>query len=264
MRNFINRIMAIGCAVIAVVAVTGCANYATPGKAASFRAMGITEQDVEDLTDTSIAQRLDRKPTAGFPVALAVVRVQESGYRAYHTPSYGSGNFSVVSVRDVESDEAFDRIGRLPMVRGVAALNRLVLPEHYDSERDLRGGAAAVQADMLFIYTFDTVFGVEDKIKPLSVITLGLFPQDEARVTSTALGVLVDTRTGYVYGLAEGTAHEQQLANAWTSATAVDQTRRRAERLAFEEMVQSFETTWHAVVREYGPPVEEATVSMDG
>lgn len=256
------RAVAATCALVALAAAGGCAQYTTPGRAASFRAMGITEQEVDDLTDVSIARKLDRRPTAGFPASIAVVRVQDAGYRAYRTPSYGYGSYSVVSVRDVEAEDAFERIRQLPMVRGLAPLNRLVLPERCDDERDLRAGAAAVQADMLFIYTFDTVFGVEDKMKPLSVFTLGLFPQDEARVTSSAIGVLVDTRTGYVYGLAEGTAHEQQLANAWTSESAVDQSRRRAERQAFEKLVDSFVTAWNGVVREYGPPVEEATAAV--
>ncbi len=252
--------------VLTVVLVGGgcAAKYTAPGGPASFRAMGITEDDARELTDVSIAERLDRKPTAGFPASLAVVRVQDRSYRAYQTASYGVGAYSVVSVRDVETDEAFERIERMPMVRGVAALNKLVLPSEFNDERDLRTGAASVQADMLFIYTFDTVFEIEDKIKPLSVITLGLFPQDQARVTSSVYGILVDTRTGYVYGLAEGTAHEAQLANAWTSKAAIDQSRRRAESQAFDEMVQSFVSAWDGVVQEYGPPAAKVSVSVDG
>jgi len=263
MRICVNRIMLVGCALVLLCGSCGCASYKTPGAAADFRAMGITPEEVEDVTDSSIARRLDRKPTAAFPTALAVVRVQASGYRAHNTYSYGGGNYSIVSVHDVESDEAFRRIEELSMIRGVAALNKLVLPDRLSDEEDLREGAAAVQADVLFIYTFDTTFGVEDKLKPLSVFTLGLFPQDEARVVSSAYGVLVDTRTGYVYGLAEGTAREQQLANAWTSETAVDQSRRRAERKAFEKMVDSFVTTWNGVVREYGPEDAVDAVAVD-
>lgn len=264
MSTTVNRVSAMACALAVALASFGCASYTTPGAAADFRAMGITQKETENLTDASIARRLERKPTAAFPTSLAVVRVQGSGYRAYNTHSYGHGTYSVVSVHDVESDDAFQRIGQLPMVRGVAALNRLVLPERYDSERDLREGAAAVQADVLFIYTFDTTFGVEDKLKPLSIITLGLFPQDEARVVSSAYGVLVDTRTGYVYGLAEGSAREQQLANAWTSETAIDQSRRRAEQQAFDRMIESFAVMWNGVVREYGPDGAVEAVAVEG
>jgi hypothetical protein len=54
----------------------GCASYSAPGKSADFRAMGITAVQASALTDRDIAHRLDRKPLAGFPASVAVVRVQ--------------------------------------------------------------------------------------------------------------------------------------------------------------------------------------------
>ena len=45
------------------------------------------------------------------------------------------------------------------------------------------------------------------------------------------------------------------VANNWTSEAAVDQTRRRAEKEAFEKLVVEIETMWSRVVREYAPAV---------
>ena len=42
-----------------------------------------------------------------------------------------------------------------------------------------------------------------------------------------------------------------QLANAWTSSEAVDQSRQRAERRAFEQMLDNFVLAWPEVVSEY-------------
>jgi hypothetical protein len=243
---------------VAAAATTGCSvNYNTPGGAASFRALGITAEQADSLTDQSIAEQLDRKPLAGFPTAIAVVRLQESGYRSCTAEGWGAGRFSVVSTRDVEADTDFERLAGLPMIAGLAPLNRLVIPDKINSERDLRRAAAGVQADMLLIYTFDTKFNTETKLAPMGVVTLGLFPDREARVTSTASAVLVDTRNGYVYALAEGTDQETQLANAWTSRTAVDESRRRAERTAFKKMVANLEQTWQGVVSRYGPGIKD-------
>jgi hypothetical protein len=237
-----------------VIAIGGCASYTTPGRAADFRAMGITPEQADAMTDSAMLERLQRKPLAGFPTSIAVARVQDRGYRAYQTKSYGEGRYSIVTTRDVESDDSFDRLAKLPLVAGLAPINRLVIPSRLDSERDLRTAAASVQADMLLIYTFDTQFGSESKIAPLATFTLGLFPEREARVTSTASAALLDTRNGYVYGLAEGTSHTTQLANAWTSETAVEESRRRAEREAFDKLVAGLETMWQGVVARYGPP----------
>jgi hypothetical protein len=250
----IHRIAALVAGTVTVgLILCGCASYSTPGGPASFRALNITEQEVDEQTEAPIARRLDLEPLAGFPSTIAVARVQAPGYRSYSADSYGRGAYSIVTVRDVETDEHFNRIRDLPMIRGLAPLNRIVLDEDLYTDRELREGAAAVHADMLLIYTFDTSFDIESTIPPLSLISIGLIPETEARVRSTVSGALMDTLNGYVYGLLEGSAQDDQLANAWTSRVAVDQVRRRTEAEAFAKMVDSFEPMWRGVVQAYGP-----------
>jgi hypothetical protein len=222
--------------------------------AADFHALGIAPQEVLARTDGSIAARLDRQPLAAFPTRIAVVRVQGAGYRSHTARGYGEGCFTVVTNRDVESDDAVDRMSELPMIAGIAPINRLMLPERLDSEESLRGAAANVQADMLLLYTFDTQFETDKKVAPLGLISLGMFPDRVARVTSTASAALVDTRNGYVYGVAEATGKDDQLTNAWNNRDAIDTSRRDAEREAFNALVGEFETMWSGVVRRFGPP----------
>lgn len=245
-------------AALATLAFTGgCASYVTPGAKADFRALGITPEQAEAMTDTSIAARLSRRPAASFPAAIASVRVQAADYRSYSYDRAGGGSTGtgelchIVTVREVETAEQFERLSKMPMVAGVAPVNRLMAPTRVGSEKDLRMMAAGVQADMLLIYTLDTTFGSETVVPVLGTITLGLFPAKEARVTSTASAALVDTRTGYIYALAEGTAKTEQLANAWTTGEAVDQSRRRAEAEAFDKLVGELETAWKGVVARY-------------
>jgi len=236
-----------------IAVVSGCGQYRAPGAAADFRALGISEQTQRERTTPSIARRLDVQPAADFPATVAVVRVQAAGYRSYSTRSYGDGAFSVVTTRDVETQEDFDRIRNLPMIDELAMLNRIVIPSSLQSNDDLRRAAATVHADLLLMYTFDTQFEVESHIKPLGVFTLGLFPDEQARVTATVSAALMDTRTGYVYGLVESTEKTSQLANAWTSESAVDQSRRRVERAAFANLVDQFASLWPAIVQRYAP-----------
>lgn len=230
--------------------IGGCSTYRVPGGAADFHALGITSDEQAELTEDSIARELAKKPASSFPANLAAVRVQARGYRSYTTQGYDYGNYSVVTLREVESDTDIDSLASLPMINNIIPLNRLVIIDIKD-ESDIRKAAARVQADMVLIYTFDTKFGVESFIPALGVITLGLFPNDEARVTSTASAALIDTRTGFIYALAESTADAKQIANAWTSKDAVDQSRRRAERDAFEGLISELKKAWKQVVETY-------------
>ena len=84
-----------------------------------------------------------------------------------------------------------------------------------NSDLELREAAAALHADIVLIYTIDTGFQVEDHLSPLSVVTLGLSPNQTAQIVTTATAVLMDTRNGYIYGYSEATEHGFQLTNAW-------------------------------------------------
>lgn len=235
--------------------LASCASYVTPGKGADFRAMGLTPQQAADMTDSSIAARMDRKPAAAFPAAIAVARVQDRGYASRTNRGYGSGRYSLVTVRDVETDDQFKQLAALPMVRGIAPLNRLVVDPNIDTIKDLRNAAAELQADMLLLYTFDTQF-LDDKSLPLiGTITLGLFPNHLQSVATTASAALVDTRTGYIYGLAETTAKKDRVSNYWNSEQAIDKARMAAETESFDKLVAELATTWTGVVAAYGPPV---------
>jgi hypothetical protein len=194
---------------------------------------------------------LDKKPLAGFPASIAIARVEDPNYHSVTATSYGSGNYTVVTTRDVEKTEQLDRILKLPMVLGIAPINQLLLTSNLQSDRELREAAASLHADFLLIYTFDTTFYVRDFAKPLSIITLGLSPNENASVVTTASAVLMDTRDGYIYGVDETTARTNQIASAWTSDDAVDDARLRTEAKAFDQLVGEFEKTWKGVVQQY-------------
>lgn len=232
----------------------GCAQYVTPGRGADFAALGVTPTARDRQTDAAVAKSLGKQPLAQFPAGIAAVRVQAPGYKSETAESWGQGRYSIVTTRDVEKPEQVDRLTRLPLVTGVAPLNRLLLPHQLDSDLELRQAAADLHADLLLVYTLDTTFTVQDKAAPLTVVTLGLSPNQQARVVTTASAVLMDTRNGFVYGVAEATGRGDQTASAWTSGSAVDDVRRRAEGEAFEKLVGELERMWAGVVRTYARP----------
>src|SRR5690349_10493250 len=112
-----------------LIVVTGCASYTAPGRAAKMEALGATAEAQARGTDAWIKSEMNRKPLASFPASVAVARVQAAGYTNYNRPATcGTGSFTVVTTRDVETPEQMDRLAQLPMLRGLAPLNALVIP----------------------------------------------------------------------------------------------------------------------------------------
>ena len=226
-------------AVLASLA-TGCAtHYTTPAGGVSLA--GIDDGDLREY--------YARQPASAFPANVAVVRVQDDGYVSHTSRGYGSGRYSVVTTRDVESDADFEKLAGLPMVAGVAPVGRLLMPRSTSTLRDLRTPAAQLRADLLLVYSIDTVFEVDGTpLGPLSLISLGFLPNKEAHVTATVAGALVDVRTGFVYGTTEASATERQRGSMWSTDNAVDSARLDAEREAFGLFVGEFERLWKSVV----------------
>lgn len=234
--------------------LAGCASseYVTPMRGADFRELGLTEVRKRALTDSTVQQALDKKALASFPTGLAVVRIQSPGYCSQTAQGWGTGRYSIVTTRDIESDAQFDRLGRMPQVSAVAPVNRLLFDSRsLDSDLELRHAAALLHADVLLIYTLDTTFYVDDPAIPLSVISLGLSPNRCVRATTTASGVFMGTHNGYIYGVAETTAHNDRITSAWTDSNAIDVARRRTETEAFEKLIEELEKTWVQVIRQY-------------
>ncbi len=244
--------------VLAVAVIGGCASYAPPGRGADLAAMspGAAAAKAAAMrdanTDDRVRDAIDKPPLARFPTAIALARVQSPGYHSKTAEGWGSGRYSVVTTRDVEKDAQLEAMNKWPLVKGVAPVNRLLLPDRLESDLELREAAAKLQADVLLIYTLDTTFTTPDHALPLTVISLGLSPNQTAEVRTTASALIMDTRNGYIYGLAEATASHTQLANAWTSDAAVDQSRQKTESEAFAKLVTEMGKTWVGVVAAHG------------
>jgi hypothetical protein len=223
------------CALLLSVMLCGCASYMTPGSGVS----------IPEITSPDVAEAMSRAPAATFPARLVVARVQASGYESRTSQSYGSGKFSVMTTRDIETEADFTRLAAMPEVSAVGTLNRLLLPNVLSSGDDLRRAAAQLQGDIVMLYTIDTKFRTDtQQIGPMQLVALGFFPNKKARVTSTCAVAFIDTRTGYVYGIAESTANEEQRSDVWNKEEAIEKARAKAERTAFTQALGDVEKLW--------------------
>jgi hypothetical protein len=255
----------------------GCAaQYVVPGEAASFRAMGLTPEQVDAQTDLPVRQAMSRRPVASFPAAIAAVRVQSADYHSYSIgrryqddrtgfraaplgatrpgAKANTQGLRVITKREVESETDMQRLSALPMTRGVALLNALVVPDYVSSLDEIREAAGTLQADILVVYTFGTTFMDQERTVPvMGALTLGVFPDTRIRVTSTASAAFVDVRTGFIYGLAEGSADNSSITNFWNTEEAADSNRKKVEAKAFAALTTELERTWLGIVQNYGP-----------
>lgn len=226
-----------------VAALSGCATYTTPGAGASLA--GINNYAIETA--------FSREPAAQFPASVVSVRVQGPGYYSNSNRSYGRGNFSVVTTRDIETDEDFASLAASTGVARLAPMTRILLPEDLSSTTALRTGAAQLKADLLLMYTIDTSFGTEvGRIGPLQTVALGFFPNRKSFVDATTSVMLLDVRSGYVYGTVEATETETQRSSFWGTDAAIDRARRVAERASFEKALEQTKGLFDSVYQEYG------------
>ena len=230
-----SQLNGVACALFIAAFASGCASYMTPGSGVS----------IPEITSPDVAEAMSRKPAATFPARLVVARVQASGYESRTSQSYGHGKYSVLTTRDIETEADFTRLAAMPEVSAVGTLNRLLLPNVLSSGDDLRHAAAQLQGDIVMLYTIDTTFRTDtQQIGPMQLVALGFFPNRKAHVTSTCAVAFVDTRTGYVYGVAESTAIEQQRSDVWNKEEAIEKARAKAERTAFTQALGDVEKLW--------------------
>ena len=233
----------------ATFGLAGCATYLPPGAKA----------DLQAFAPPTIQEGFATRPTNPFPASIAAVRVQGSHYRNYYLDrnggTYGTGRYSVVMTRELDEQSHFERIIQLPSVSGLVFLNRMLLPPTLDTDREIREAAARLHADLVFLYTFDTSFFDTNAAKPLSVITLGLSPTRKISAVTTVSGLLIDTRTGYVYGAYEVTEKAATLATSWGSRDTADEVRRKTEKGALAKLVDEVAASWPNILVRAGKAV---------
>lgn len=231
-------------AFLLLVLLAGCAHYTTPGGAAPMATF--------TGGDFTVEEHMRRQPAAVFPTRIAVVRVQDAGYDSHREHAYGRGRYSVVTTRDTDREKHLERLATWPMVTGVAPVNRLLLSPDLKNDMELRQAAARLRCDMLLLYTFDTRFNVKSHdVGPLNVIALGAIRNKESRVSSTASAVILDVRTGFVYGVAESTVDINKFASPWNSRDAMEDARFTAEAQAMDKLVGELEKTWKGIIEEH-------------
>ena len=227
--------------------ITSCATkYVTPGG----------DVKISALADEDISKVLSNKPSAEFPVTIAVARIQAPKYTnnrySYRNSEPANGNFSMILTREQDEEKQIQKIAKLKGIKQISPFNRLLLPYNYNSIKDLRLAAAKMKAQMLLVYTFDTEFTIDAKnYGPQNVFALGYLKNKDVKVRTTSSVALFDVQTEYLYGLAEATEEVEKKSNIWKENQDVDNLRMESEKKSFEKLAMEIEKMWDGIYSEY-------------
>lgn len=233
---------------LSVIIISCAANYTTPG----------ADVKISNLADEDISKILQNKPSAEFPVNIAVARIQAPNYSNYtyqnrYVRTENSGeNFSMILTRDADEETSFAELGKLKGIKQISPFNKLLLPYNYKTIKDLRLAAAKMKASMLLVYTFDSQFSVDNKdYGPQNVFSLGYLKNKNVKVRTTASAALFDVQTEYLYGLSEATAEQSKTSNFWKKQDEVDNLRIETEKESFKKLSEQIKEMWSGVLVEY-------------
>lgn len=225
---------ALALALTATVFFSGCASYVNSPKAHAALA-----GKREAFSHALISRAYNAKPTMRFPAAVAVAP---------------QGHEAVMQLRALDALGKLDSLKTLPDLRGLPLVSGLVESNvsHADatnvSDLRLREAAARLHADAVLLVTIETNATDGQIFAPLTVATLGLFPNNRYEIISTGLAALVDTRTGYVYGTLEKSAAKSGILMVAGSDESLEHRKQQAQREAMEKLVKEFPDFWQRIV----------------
>ncbi|HWB59559.1 MAG TPA: hypothetical protein VG733_08705 [Chthoniobacteraceae bacterium] len=231
----IYRSILLACAAGALLC--SCDTYVTPGN----------EGNLGATSSIKVKAAFTGKPAITFPAHIALVRIEGAG----SVDRAGVATYGVVTSREIETEEDFKTISKCPGIAGVVSMNNLLLSDAAATQEDVRAAAAKLHANAILIYTVNSESHNNDAIPPLTVVTLGLAPNTTYQISSSASAILMDTKTGFVYGALEQKATRNGLTTSWGSSDTIDAARRGNERATFEKLVASFDPFWKDVYARY-------------
>ena len=193
------------------------------------------EADLGSLT----TERAPQPPAYRFPTLLAVTEVVNPG--SNHRKPTPDHPFTEHEI------ERIDRLANLDGLAGIVRMHRLCGPEAQVASPQLVTRANQAGAGLLLVLTRGVRAEDHDYLPPLSLLTLGLAPCKSQETDATGSAILIDTATGSLVDAYAVSDDALQLCNGWTSSSALNDAWTRAERRAFDKLLDQLESRWPAL-----------------
>ena len=221
-------------ALITTTLFSGCSSYVNSPNVKAARA-----KQQEAFSHTLIARAYNAKPTISFPATIAVAP---------------QGECAVMHLRALDALGKLDPLKKLPDLRGLPIVSDIIESDvgHPDvtkiADLRLREAAVRLHADAVLILSVETNATDGQMFAPLTIATLGLFPNNRYEIIATGLAALVDTRTGYVYGTIEKSAAKTGVVMVAGSSESLERRKQQAQRDAMEKLLREIPHFWQGVV----------------
>jgi hypothetical protein len=229
---------------LAAVSTTGCQSYVN-----SPAGMAMRQKKMESFSHPLIAKAYKAQPTITFPATIGIAP-QDA--------------VTQLQLRALDATDKIDSLKKLPQLGGIVNVSSLIIATDTEvpgadgkpvavwnkSDMVLREAAARLHAQAVLLLKTETTVTDGKIFTPLTLLSLGVFPNDRSEVISTALAALVDTRTGYVYATAERSAGKTCYAMSWDDETR-ERTVNTTNRKALEKLLGEFPAVWSAVVAKH-------------
>ena len=204
----------------------------------------------EEFSHALIERAYHAKPGVRFPATVAIAPQNDSARQ---------------EMRALDAAGKLDSLKTLPKLKAIVNLSSLVFsdkegeiagpdgkasPIWNNSDLLRREAAARLHADIVLLIATETHVTNGKIFRPLTTLSLGLFPNDRSEIITTALAAVVDTRTGYVYGTAERSAGRTCHAMSWDDETR-DRATRRTQSDAMTKLLDEIPALWSGIVAQH-------------
>jgi hypothetical protein len=225
---------------LAICGLTACSIPATSPKERQARV-----RIQKSFSDPLIARAHNAKPTIQFPARIGVAPMNDD---------------AKLQLRNLDALGKLDGLKKLPNLAAFVNISSLLMSSGYDGDESkhkpiwnkgdliIREAAAKLHTHAVLLVKLETIVTDGQIFAPLSMLTLGMFPNDRAEVMVTALAALVDTRTGYVYGVLERSAGRTNYSISWDDDSR-DRAVRKTEQAAAQKLIGEFPDFWLGVVQ---------------
>lgn len=206
------------------------------------------------IDDPSVATELARKPAATFPAHILVARTSGGDGYSYAGTYYHGG---LILQDTPESERVQQVLEAQPGVASVVPVNKFLLGDgRADTMVALRRAAAKVQADLVFLYAESRGRRVVDQLPIVSFLTLGLAPLQKIDAEASVSGVLVDVRTGFIYGVINASAFDDGRNIGWFSRAHSKSMEEDMSAAAIAKFIERIPGFWKGVDTRYAKPGE--------
>lgn len=210
--------------------------YTTPS---SYQTSAPTRSKTQSNSLVSNSKHV--KPTVKFPTRLAVVKVKDG---------YG-GKLTVAPNQHVERPEYAQTISELEGLKGMVNLNNTTVGNGSVSYTSLRRSARNLGADMLGIYKFNTSTQDTEGPAVIQFASLGFAPVNSQKSVSAVSLILMDAKTGYVYGVLEESDKSSRLSSSWTTYNARSVNELKSKQKAMDKLMKKVPTFWNRIVTKH-------------